>query len=221
MNLAKETYAGLLQGHAVSFIAFRQSPWHHYGLLALEQTQLAVRSPYLDNELVRTAYRGPESAIVKSDIFASSDECLRMIADGNPALSRIRTDRGLAGDGGSLSSAISRGLLEFTFKAEYAYDYGMPQWVARIDHMFASLHLERLFLGRHKFCHFRVWYRDALAAYVREILLDSRTLSRPFIDRRGLETIVDGHLSGTRNYTTGIHKALTLELIHRLFLDSR
>ena len=27
-----------------------------------------------------------------------------------------------------------RGYQDFTFKAEYAYDYGMPQRLARIDH---------------------------------------------------------------------------------------
>ena len=37
---AGETYAGLLRGHRLSFVLFRQLPWHHYGLLALEQTQL-------------------------------------------------------------------------------------------------------------------------------------------------------------------------------------
>jgi asparagine synthase (glutamine-hydrolysing) len=116
---------------------------------------------------------------------------------------------------------MSRGLLEFTFKAEYAYDYGMPQWVARVDHLFSTFHLERLFLGRHKYYHFRVWYRDALSDYVREMLLDPRTLSRPYIERRALETMVRGHLEGNRNYTTEIHKVLTLELLHRLFLDSR
>jgi len=67
--------------------------------------------------------------------------------------------------------------------------------------------------------HFRVWYRDALADYVREMLLDSRTLSRPYIERKKLEEVVQGHLRGDRNYTNEIHKALTLELIHRLFID--
>jgi asparagine synthase (glutamine-hydrolysing) len=114
-----------------------------------------------------------------------------------------------------------RGFLEFTFKAEYAYDYGMPQWVAQVDHLFSPLHLERLFLGRHKFLHYRVWYRDALAGYVREILLDPLTLSRPYLERKTLETIVNGHLRGDRNYTTAIHKMLSLELLHRLFFDPR
>ena len=84
---------------------------------------------------------------------------------------------------------MRREYLEFTFKAEYAYDYGMPQPVARIDHAFSRLHLERLFLGRHKFYHFRVWYRDALANYVREMLLDSRSLARPSLERKRVEEI--------------------------------
>jgi asparagine synthase (glutamine-hydrolysing) len=221
VHRAQRTYAELLRGHALSFIAFRQTPWHHYGLLALEQTQLSLRSPYLDNDLVRTAFRAPDSAIVKGDIFADNNDCVRLITDGNAPLARIRTDRGLAGAQGRLSAAVTRGLLEFTFKAEYAYDYGMPQWVAKIDHLFSPFHLERLFLGRHKFYHFRVWYRDALSHYVQEMLLDPRTLSRPYLERRGLETIVRGHLKGDRNYTSTIHKTLTLELLHRLFLDPR
>ena len=37
------------------------------------------------------------------------------------------------------------------FKAEYAYDMGMPQGLARIDHPLSALRLERLFLGRTRF----------------------------------------------------------------------
>jgi asparagine synthase (glutamine-hydrolysing) len=111
--------------------------------------------------------------------------------------------------------------MEFTFKAEYAYDYGMPQWVASVDHLLSPLRLERLFLGRHKFLHFRVWYRDSLSDYVRQMLLDPRTLARPYVERKGVEAIVRGHLGGGQNHTTAIHKLLTLELLHRLFFDSR
>jgi asparagine synthase (glutamine-hydrolysing) len=218
---AKETYARQLQGHAVSFTAFRQAPWYQHGLLSLEQTQLTLRSPFLDNDLVRTAFRAPNSAIAKSDIFEDNEDCARLIADGNTALRQLRTDRGLGGPPGSWSAPILRTLLEFTFRAEYAYDYGMPQWLARIDHAFSPFHLERLFLGKHKFCHFRVWYRDELSEYVREMLLDPLTLSRPYLERNTLEAIVRDHLKGHRNYTSDIHKVLTLELVHRLFLDPR
>jgi asparagine synthase (glutamine-hydrolysing) len=214
VHTAAETYRAQLQGNRLSFAVFRQAPWHHYGLLALEQTQLSIRTPYLDNDLVRTVFRAPQSTL------ASNSICVRLVSDGNTALKRIPTDRGLAGVQGRMASAISRSLLHFTFKAEYAYDYGMPQWVARGDHLFAPLHLERLFLGRHKFSHFRIWYRDALAGYVQEMLLDSRTLSRPYLDRSALETMVRRHVKGDRNYTSAIHKVLTLEIMHRLFFDS-
>jgi len=214
------TYAALVKGHALSFVAFRQTPWHHYGLLALEQTQLSLRSPYLDNDLVRTAFRAPNAAVAGTDVFKDSKECSRLISDGNASLGGIRTDRGLAGDSAIPLKAITRWWLELTFKAEYAYDYGMPQSAAQLDHLLSPFHLERLFLGRHKFNHFRVWYRDALSEYVREILLDQRTLSRPYLNRSGVETIVLTHLKGTRNYTTEIHQLLTLELVHRLFFDS-
>jgi asparagine synthase (glutamine-hydrolysing) len=215
VQAARETFNGLLSIHPLSFILFRQAPWHHYGLLSLEETQVALRSPYLDNALLRTIYRAPEAACSDNSI------CLRLIAAGDPAMRRIRTDLGLAGNGNALSAAMIRHYLQFTFKADYAYDYGMPQWVAQVDHVFSALHLERLFLGRHKFYHFRVWYRDALARYVQEVLLDPAALSRPYVDRKGLETMVRAHLKGDRNYTVGIHKALTLELLHRLFIDAR
>lgn len=205
-------YAGLRREHPVTFAAFRQSPWQHFGVLALEQTQLGVRSPYLDNDFVRTAFRAPISDGQNHDVR------LRLIADGNPALGRFLTDRGV---GRGVSAIVWGSLLELTFKAEYAYDYGMPQWLARIDHLFSAAHLERLFLGRHKLFHFRVWYRDALSKYVREMLLDPRTLSRPYLERKGLEAVVQGHLKEGRNYTNAIHKVLTLELIHRLFLESK
>ncbi len=211
---AGETYTKNVQGSALSFAVFKQSPWNHFGILALEQTQLALRTPFLDNDLIRTVFRAPASA------FASNADSLRLVADGKRDLLRIPTDRGVAGEHGRLTGAVHRGLLEFLFKAEYAYDMGMPQRVAQIDHAFSALHLERLFLGRHKMVHFRIWYRDVLAGYVQEMLLDSRSLSRPYIDRKGLEAVVRGHLKGDRNYTNEIHKVLTLEIIHRLFLDN-
>jgi asparagine synthase (glutamine-hydrolysing) len=211
IDAAKTTYSDARRGDPLTFIAFRQSPWHHYGVLGLEQSQVAVRSPYIDNDVVKTVYKSPGST-------ATNEEGrLRLIREGNPVLAGLRTDRGIGG----LNSVITRGFLEFLFKAEYAYDSGMPQWVAQVDHMFGPLHLERIWLGRHKVFHFRVWYRDQLAGYVREILLDRRSLARPYVNTEAVRTIVEGHLKGNRNYTTEIHRLMTLELMHRLLLDPR
>jgi asparagine synthase (glutamine-hydrolysing) len=213
IDAARDTYADVIRTHLLSFAVFRQAPWFHYGSMALEQSQLSSRTPYLDNDFVRTVFRAPESA------YLSNDVCLRLIGDGSAALRRLRTDRGVGGNGNRAAAAVRRATLAFSYKAEYGYDYGMPQWVAAVDHVLSPLRLERLFLGRHKFYHFRLWYRDALAGYVRDTLLNSSALSRPYLDRNRVTAIVDGHLSGRRNYTTEIHKLLTLELIHQLFVD--
>jgi asparagine synthase (glutamine-hydrolysing) len=209
---ASETYSEQLRGNRTSVVAFRQPAAYHFGVLMLEQTQLTLRSPYLDNEIVRTVFRAPKVA-------QGEDVRMRLIRDGSPELARLRTDRGL-GHYNSFAKAVNRAYLEFTFKAEYAYDYGMPQWVAQVDHAFAPFHLERLWMGRHKLFHFRWWYRTILAKYVQEMLLDPRSLARPYLDRKGVETIVKGHLKGNRNFTTEIHRLLSLELLHRLFVDA-
>jgi asparagine synthase (glutamine-hydrolysing) len=164
------------------------------------------------NDLLKTVFRAPE--LDRTTNSAS----MRLIADGNPALSRIPTDFGLAGRK-TLAEMMSYSWLRFTFRAEYAYDRGMPQWLAGTDHMLRPLHLERLFLGRHKPLHFRSWYRDQLSGYVREMLLDPKSLSRPYLERKKVQQIVEAHIAGTRNYTTEIHKLLKLEILHRHFVD--
>ncbi len=215
VHQAKSTYAEIRSGHPATFAAFRQSPWWHYGVLTLEQSQLTVRSPYLDNELVRTVYRAPASPAATGDVR------LRMIGDGDPILGRIPSDRGIGGSTRFPLAMVSRCFLEFTLRAEYHYDQGMPQWLAKIDHLFSPLHFDRFFLGRHKFAHYRIWYRDFLSSYVREMLLDPRTLSRPYLERSALEGVVQGHLKGDCNYTNEIHTLLTLEHLHRQFLDPK
>jgi asparagine synthase (glutamine-hydrolysing) len=213
VTAACQTYQRIEDTHPLSFCAFRQTAWHHHSLFALEQSQLTQRSPFLDNDVVRTSFRAPAYA-VKNNIAR-----LRLIEDGNSALRQIRTDMGVGGKHEVFPGALIRRYQDFTFKAEYAYDHGMPQSVARIDHALSPLRLERLFLGRHKYYHFRIWYRDELSKYVQDMLLDPLTLSRPYLDRKSVEAIVDGHVRRGRNYTNEIHALLSLELLHRLFVD--
>ncbi len=194
-----------------SFIAFKQIPWHHQARLAVEESQVSIATPFLDNALVGLSFRAPELAL------ASADPSLRLIREGNAALARIPTDRGITFQPSPLSW-MQGAFEQFRFKAEYAYDYGMPQWLAKFDHAIKPFRPEKLFLGRHKFYHFRTWYRDALAPYVKEILLDDRTRGRWFLQGAHMEKMVQSHVSGTRNYTSEISQILTLELIERHLL---
>jgi asparagine synthase (glutamine-hydrolysing) len=210
---ASLTYEEERRGHDLTFIAFKQTPWHHYGRLSVEQSCLTMRSPFLDNELVALVYRAP------SRLVDSAELSLRLIAEGSARLGKIPTDRGLCYSPQPLVSDLLHCYREFTYKAEYAYDYGMPQWLAKIDHLLSSLHLERLFLGRQKFYHFRLWYRNELSSYVREVLLDPGSLGRSYLNGRGIRKIVTEHIKGVANYTSEIHQLLTSELIHRYLLE--
>lgn len=212
MNTAQATYVAERRGTALSFIAFKQVPWHHFARSSIERSQLTMRSPYLDNELVRLAFRAPSPVTTAS--------LLRLAAESLPAVAGIPTDRGVSAHAVPLISPLVRLWREAAFRAEYAYDYGMPQWLARADRRLARLRLERLFLGRHKFYHFRIWYRDLLADFVRTVLLDPRSLQRPYVNARRLRDIVAQHTAGEANYTVEIHKLLTLELLQRRLLDA-
>src|SRR5262249_46284396 len=210
---AVRTYSEEAQGNRLSFIAFKQMPWHHYARFAVEQSQISVRSPFLNNDLVALAFQAPPEA------QTSLAPSLCLIAEGNPRLSQIPTDRGVSYPVDRISSLVRCSVEDFLTKAEYAYDYGMPNWLARVDHLLQPLRLERLFLGRQKFCHFRTWYRPQLAGYVKEVLLDPRSRSRPYLNGSALEPLVNAHVRGLQNYTTEIHKLLSMELLHRTLLD--
>jgi len=196
----------------MSFVLFHDSPWHNNNRMVSEQSQLTLRTPYLDNELTGLMYR------LQDDVRKEKQMCLRLI-EGNSAVAKFPTDRGLQVRPALLLPPIKHLIYEFLAKAEYAYDYGMPQWLARLDHLFGFMHFEKLFLGRHKFNHYRVWYRDELSDYVKTILLDNRTLTRPYLNKKTVENIVKLHTNGNLNFTTEITQLLSLELIQRLLIE--
>jgi len=68
-------------------VAFKQVPWHHYSRLIVELSQVTLRSPFLDNDLVALAFRVPR------ELAENVGLQLRLIAAGNPVISKIGTDR--------------------------------------------------------------------------------------------------------------------------------
>ena len=213
VTAASATYARQRQGHDLSFVAFKQVPWHHYSRFAVESSQVTMRSPYLDNDLVALAYQAP------AELAHSQDPALQVIAAGNAELGTIPTDRGVLHPRVPVASAVRELVQKFLIKAEYAYDYGMPDWLTRLDRTLAPLHLERLFLGRHKFYHFRAWYRNGLRDYLGDVLLDARARARPYVNGRALARMVDDHVAGRRNCTSDLHRVLTAELLQRQLLE--
>jgi asparagine synthase (glutamine-hydrolysing) len=209
---AATTYQRELRGRALSFAAFKQAPWFMTSKFAVERSEVTLRMPYFDNELVSLLYRAPAECMTPA-------LSLRLIEQGNPELAHVGTDRTARPQANAVAARAFHAYQNFTYKAEYAYDYGMPQWLAKVDHVLKPLHLEKLFLGRHKFTHFRLWYQNELAEYVKSMLLDPRTLSRPYLQKKHVQQIVGDHTRGLGNFTRELHKLLTLELIERTLLQ--
>ena len=213
--IGERNYRALLALRPLTFCAFEQTRSHHYGILALEQTQITARTPFLDNDIISLLYRAPAETTRNNDLR------LALIRQCDPSIAHIPTDRGLGGDQGPFRQWLSGIVSEVGYKADYVFDYGMPHWLAVLNRLSKPIQPERWFLGRHKVLHFRMWYRDALSKYVKEVLLDPVSLSRPHVERKTVEQIVESHIRGTRNYTSIIHKFLTIELMYRHLLSTQ
>jgi asparagine synthase (glutamine-hydrolysing) len=208
ITAASDTFNAASGGHPVSFSVFKQAPWFYYNRLAVEQSQVVVRTPYMDNDFVGLVYRRP------AELTDGRGLARYIISEGMPELAKLRTDTGNC-------SYIRHVWSQFLFNADYCYKSGMPQWLEQLHHLCGPLQPEKLLVGRHRFAHFRIWFRNQLAPYVREILLDRRTAERPYFNHRVLERMITQHIKGERNYTDDIERALTLELTQRQFIDRK
>jgi asparagine synthase (glutamine-hydrolysing) len=210
---ARQTYLDARRCHDLSFIAFRQVPWHHQARYAVERSQLTVRSPFLDPSLVGLMYQAPLTA------RTGYRNALQLVHDGDASLASIPTDRGLLHAASDRRNAWQQGVKNFSAKVEYAFDYGMPTWLAKATRSLGPLGLERQFLGHHKFYHFRRWYRDALAQDVQRLLLNNTALGRSYYRRDAVQTMVREHVDGRANHTLALHRALSHELVHQELLN--
>ncbi len=208
-----ETLKRMNNGHDLTFTVFKEIPWKLYGYVVLAQSQLSLRAPFMDNDLVKITYQAP------AELHTSPEMSLRLISEGNHNLCELYTDRGIGGNSPFLPRRLRRVYYEFLFKAEYLYNIGMPHWMAKLNTAFDFLRIEMLFLGHHKFHHFRKWFREDLSEYVRGTLLDERSRERAYLNASYVEKMVADHIKGKKNYTHEIMTILTLELIHRLFID--
>ena len=63
------------------------------------------------------------------------------------------------------------------------------------------------------------WLKEDSAGYVREILLDKRTLGRKYFNASYIEKLLKSHRNEQRDYQNQIWMLLTFELWHRVFID--
>jgi len=60
-----------------------------------------------------------------------------------------------------------------------------------------------------------------LKQYIKNVLLDEKTLSRPYFDPKYIKQMVEEHLNQKKDHSKLIFTLLTFELWHRLFIDER
>jgi asparagine synthase (glutamine-hydrolysing) len=199
---------------SVAFAAFREIPWSLFGILAAEKSQLTVRTPFLDNELVALTHRAPVS------VRTSSASATDLVAAANPRLASIPTDRAVVAGGRGPGYALKRLIAEVTFKLDYMHKEAPLPGTTKLFHALAALdRAGRLgLLGRHKWLPYRLWFQKEVAPYVTAVLCDSETHRLPFWDRRALATMAREHVSGQRNYVREINAVLTLDAVDRLLV---
>jgi len=193
--------------HPLSRTVAENIPWYMSGRLAVEQSQLSTRTPYMDNALVNLLFQAPNTPSSAAELQA------RYIKDYGPALSRLATDLGKLGMSGPVMTSLLYPLQRALSKVEYIYLYAMPHWLTRIERSLGFWHLERLLSGRHKYEWYRIWAATHFADFIRETLLNPQADYTRYFDYRSLSKMVKRHTAGTHNYLNEINKALTTQLI--------
>jgi len=196
--------------HPVTFAAFREVPWHLFGNLAAGRSQVNFRTPYLDNEIVALAYQVPES------LRALPLPAWRLVKANRMLLSKIPTDRGQSRENSGPVATFRRIFSEATFKLDYLNNEGLPHWLSPFDPMFARVASSLRIVGLHKYLHYRNWFRQELAGYVKSVVTDARTRRAPFWNLDFLEYMAREHIGGRKNYVLEINTVLTLEAVERL-----
>jgi asparagine synthase (glutamine-hydrolysing) len=209
---ARTTFQEQENSDAVTFALFYQAPLQGYGRRAIERSQIVLRTPFMDNNLVKLVYQAPPHLLRGAQLASA------IISRYNPTLLKIPTDRGMLGDGSRLEGIIRRLCRGALIKAEYLANHGTPNWLAAITHFGLGGILERSFLGRDKFQHFRLWSRKRFSSYITGVLLEGGGDLEQFFDRRHIERMVREHVAGRQNYTDEIDKIMTLALACRVLL---
>ena len=203
--------AGRLAGqrrHADTFTVFKEIPWNLFGNLAAGRSQISFRTPYLDNEIVALAYQAPAQA------KRSSLPALRFVKACNPALVKIPTDLGFAGDGTGPVVLARRAYSKFTFKLDYYSTAGLPRKLAVLNPVFKPVVNSLGIAGMHKFLRYSTWFRKELAGRVKEVI-GVQQKNGAFWNPEALGQITAQHMSGTRDFSAEINAILTLDAMER------
>ena len=193
--------------HPLSRVVAEEIAWYEFGRVSVEQSQVTLRTPYMDNELVKLMYQATPALRSSRDLQA------RYVKEKGHDLSDVPTNMGRVREKRQPMDRVAYGLYWALFKTEYIYLYSMPHWLTRLDRKLEKLRPERIVVGRQKFEGYRVWFKTHLADFLRDSLLNPQAHCTDFFDKAWLARVVGRHTAGTHNYIFEINKMLTVELI--------
>jgi asparagine synthase (glutamine-hydrolysing) len=220
LDMADKTTAELQKAHKLTFLLQSAIPWWWNAFVTLESSQVEIRSPFLDNDFVKVLYQAPPL----DSGFGTQFE-LNLIAKTKPALMAIPTTGSYGGNQPwpisiAVKTAINVLIILDKIYIRERLPFNMTHVIGKMDYLLLSpLHLDRLFMGFADFRRYRTWFRDELSGYLQDILLDEKTLNRPYWNKTNLKTILNDHIHGKGTYLREIRKVLQLELTHRILLE--
>jgi asparagine synthase (glutamine-hydrolysing) len=198
--------------HPLTRVVSEEIPLHEFGRVAIEQSQLVLRTPYMDNELVRLMFQAP------TGVRAAGNLQEEYVRDRNPQFAEIPTNLGRFVSHSRLVTQVAYSWLWALFKVEYIYLYATPHWLTRLDRTLGKLRLERVLSGRQKWEGYRIWAKTNFADFIRQTLLNPGTHYTHYFEKAVVERMVRRHTAGTHNYVNEINRVLTVELIFSTLL---
>ncbi len=214
MEKAVDMFSRMCKMQPESFTLFVQVP-SGYGRYSIERSQVDVLSPFIGYKLAKLIYSKP----VKDGISKNLSSFI--IGACNKELLKLPTDRGELGNEDWLRRTVRHITREAIIKAEYWTSHGMPDWLSHTSRFHLTDMLERMFLGRNKFQHFRLWSQTRFDDFIKNVLLQNNTGLNDFIYQSKLEKVVDDHLKGKQNNLDIIDKLMTLTIAHKTFIEEK
>ena len=194
--------------HPVTRAAFNEIPCHLYGSFAAGRSQVAFRTPYLDNALVELAYSAPAAA------RQSPAPSIAVVQRLRPELAAIPTDRGVGGRGFGAGLHLRRAWESLRFKLDYLDKEGLSGSFHALDPMLQVLRQTPL-LGRHKYLPYRKWFQNELVSYVASEIGAAQSLGE-FLNGASVIRLAEEHTSGRGNRLRELNVVLTLSAVHRM-----
>ena len=193
--------------HPLTRVVCEGIPWYELGRVAVEQSQVTLRTPYMDNRLVKLMFQAPAQTRAAGDVQE------RYVREKTPRLSQLPTNLGRFVSNNPTITKLLYLWYRALFKVEYIYLFATPHWLTRLDRKVERLRPERIVTGRQKWEGYRLWIKTDFADFIRDTLLNPGARYTEFFQRKTVEQMVKCHTAGTHNYLKEINRALTIELI--------